>query len=479
MSFWKWDSFQDIISQSDIELEADEILPTEISKVTFERLEDYQLHMHVESPPNEIDTRKNLRLGEFYKNDKQLTFSSPISKGIISGVIHINSITNFPSSGNATTINTYVISAIEINISSKKENSYIVENIANLPKQYIWPHISTYEETSIAKRTFRGEPSMIFSLDEKKTQVRRSSLRINLETTSLVLEEINSLPNKVQNPGYIIYQNSAEEKFREIVRDCISYAFGIPLIYFGHSEYNSNGKLVRLRAVSPHTVNGRAWKIKSTPPAPITEQEGVTNMLSAELIQEIVLGLLKNRDKYTLSTLTWRLWYAEAAPYFMRPAYYGALIEGLQKSYIAENTVISGSIVDKSKYLKVRKTLLRYLRKIKLDVNDEKLISDKINNGNSAPQKLLSKRFYESLGLTIGDLESRAWNKRNDAAHGNNIPEEDILQFIRETYILRIMLNRIFLKITKGSNQYIDSYSYGHAIRLIAESIETQDVLEP
>tara|TARA_R110000868_G_scaffold349834_1_gene611160 strand:- start:2859 stop:3497 length:639 start_codon:yes stop_codon:yes gene_type:complete len=208
------------------------------------------------------------------------------------------------------------------------------------------------------------------------------------------------------------------------------------------------------------------------PPAPITEQDGLTNLMCAELVERVVQGAYKNYDRYHLNVLPWRVWYAESAAYFMKPVYYASLIEGIQKAYIDdEQNNVSHTVVDKLEYKRIRKTLERYLSRLKIDGTAKDLLQNKLNNGNSAPQKVIAERFYSSLGLRLSDLENSAWSKRNDAVHGNPIPSEEKIKYIKHTKVLKVMLNRIVLCITGGSDKYIDYYSIGHPVRLLPEPI--------
>ena len=213
------------------------------------------------------------------------------------------------------------------------------------------------------------------------------------------------------------------------------------------------------------------------PPAPITTSNGRSNELDKLLVQRIVQGFVNNSRKYNIAQIPWRLWHAEAAAYFMKPAYYGALIEGIQKEYFEDcKTNIDRTIVSKADFKRHKKFITKYISKVCSNESEIKILTDKLNNSNIAPQKVLAARFFSHLGLTVGTIESKAWNKRNDAAHGNGIAEEDIIDYIRNTKVLRIILNRIVLHLTEGSNFYTDDYTIGHAIRPLSASIPEEDV---
>jgi hypothetical protein len=469
---WEWDNFQEIISKFPITFETNEILPDKINKVRFERVTNFRIHMIIDSPPTSLPRAKKRVPNEVYRNDNKVTFTSPLGSGLIRNIAHKSSHTSYGDSGNDKSINVYAIDSIEFSLAHSKKSAYVVEDLANVPTNYLWPSAASDKSTTSNTRTFPGNPPIIFKTEQGRLNTHRTAMQIDVDGTKLIIGEIVELDNNVKDPGYITYIEYKDEPLRNQIRDCMSYAFGLPLVYFGYSEYDEKGKLTAFKALSPATVNGRAWDIPSLPPAPITQQNGTTNLLDIDLFQNITTRLLKSIYLYNISVLLWRLWYAESAPYFMRPAYFGALIEGFQKVYIKSNDAVSRTIVEKSEYSKVKKTLLRYLNRLKVGEAEKSLFLNNIHSGNCTSHRVVSERFYLNLGLEIGSLENNAWSKRNDAAHGNVIHEDDQINFIRETKILRAMLHRIILKVTDGSPYYFDYYTYGRPIRLISESIQ-------
>lgn len=85
-----------------------------------------------------------------------------------------------------------------------------------------------------------------------------------------------------------------------------------------------------------------------------------------------------------------------------------------------------------------------------------KIFNNKIDGINLAPQKVLLSRLMSTLELKLSNNESKVWKRRNDAAHGHETESEDIFHKIKDIRILRILLNRILLKIMQISDTYID-----------------------
>lgn len=75
------------------------------------------------------------------------------------------------------------------------------------------------------------------------------------------------------------------------------------------------------------------------------------------------------------------------------------------------------------------------------------------------------------IGITLGLVETVAWKRRNQAAHGSEIDIDSVIPTIMETKLLKIILHRIVLKITGAGDRYYDDYTIGHAIREVTEPV--------
>ena len=469
MSLWNWDPFKEYLKNTHYNFEHNPLLPDNIKNKSILRGTDHQLILSIESPQN-IQLERNSAPGRIYINDSKIELTSPTGSGNLNGVMQISSTADLTDTHNSSTKTNYEVGSIEFKINTTQTCTYIVEYVANLPTHLIWPTGFSQNNASSKTRVYQGSPPLEFKTESVGEQHSRRSVRIRVGASDVILGQYEGKDTEVKSPGCILYTGAPDDDERRKIRHCLSFALGLPLVYFGHSYFCAEGMLIEFKAVTPHTVSGRAWDIPSMPPAPITTHGGRTNLMCANLFERVVQGLYEHYDRYNLSVLPWRVWYAESAAYFMRPAYFGALIEGIQNSYIEdENNGISHAIMDKSEYRRARRTLERYLSRSKIDETAKGFFLNKLRNGNSAPQKLVAERFYGSLGLKLGDLENSAWDKRNDAAHGNPILPENTIEYIRHTKVLKVMLNRIVLCITGGSDYYIDYYSENYPARLLPD----------
>ncbi|MFV3383134.1 hypothetical protein [Pseudomonas sp. NY15354] len=470
MSTWEWDPLHNFFSRIPYQRIPAELCKNGVNHLTITRNSNLKIILNTISPPQPPRQHDPRPLGDVYINDTNLKIDYITGTVSLTGLFLSNSETSQKEHETFTT-DTYQVHTALYKSHTKAPVDFTIDHIANIPSHYIFPDNSRFNKTTIKSVEYPDLPSLNIST---QASISHSTQCIHLQIND---QPITLGPLKVENsiikePGYILYLGNPGESIRRETREALSFALGLPLVYFGHSCHAFNGQLIEFSGVSPHTFGERAWTLPSLPPAPITDSSAGYPILNASLVERIANGLLTASPSYNLSTLPWRLWYAESSPYFMKPAYYGALIEALQRTYLEVNHAsISSTIIPKPEYRKIRKLISRLLEKQEYDPISTKLLSDKLNHGNDAPQRIIASRFYAHLDLELGDAELSAWNKRNDAAHGNKIPDNSEIAFIRETKILKNILNRILLKITNGSDHYIDYFTLGHPTRHLTDSI--------
>lgn len=470
MTYWEWDPFESLLNFSSMQLEEGDPLPKGIHSFWIERSENYKITLIVKSPVTHDQQKPRYKPGEYFVNDTKAKLSSPHINGLLTGLSISQVQKDLINSGPDGQTTHYNVDSVDLSFQTDREATYLIDHIANIPN-YIWPS-SVQEDVRIeTSRVYSGEQPLTFKKTDQKVNLDRSCLRMKIGGLEIILGAIKKTKINCEGPGYILYLGNPSDTARRQIRDSISFAFGKPLIYFSHSILDNEGDLIGTRAVSPMTFEGRAWAMTNYPPAPITDST-IPSMLCEEKIERIANSFLSNLSKFNLESLPWRLWYADSAPYFMRAAYYGALIEGLQKDYLENNKgSVSRTIIDKNSYKAARKPIERYIRNLALDETSRAIFINKLNEGNIAPQRIVAERLYSALNLTLGNIEKSAWAKRNDAAHGNPISEEETVPTLRETKVLRVLLNRIVLRLTDGSDHYIDYYSYNFPIRALSDPI--------
>ena len=106
---------------------------------------------------------------------------------------------------------------------------------------------------------------------------------------------------------------------------------------------------------------------------------------------------------------------------------------------------------------------------------EKEALRNKASGLNSPSQDILNDRFFASLSLDMEGKEKSAWQRRNDAAHGNTTKPGDFGELIRDIQLLKNIFHRIVISMTDASNQYIDCYTPKFPIRQLRESVEATD----
>ncbi|MGH7084046.1 MAG: hypothetical protein ACREFN_03555, partial [Acetobacteraceae bacterium] len=89
----------------------------------------------------------------------------------------------------------------------------------------------------------------------------------------------------------------------------------------------------------------------------------------------------------------------------------------------------------------------------------------------TGPRPETMQRLLKVLKIELGEDERRAWARRDHAAHGNELKQEDQLGAIRDTKLLRGIFDRMLLRITNGSDTYHDYASLNFPIRNLSDAV--------
>ena len=455
MNFWDGEDFTRRFDEEDFSISDQGPLLGPVLQFHVERDHSLQLILTTRSnakhPTNELREDPS----RIFENESQTSFSSPAGgKGNFFGVTNLSTerIVNYQVF-TSETVQISHIDHIEYLASQAEEVALTFEWLGNFPEGIIWP---TPVTTKYGKRTIPGNPPIIFDSPGVNFSGTRNGIRLtvggyDLHLCSSSSQNITSGPQRAS----LMFCGSPDDGERDKIRNCLSFAFGMPLISLGCSTFDANHKLVGFKARTPSSLDGRAWRLYSLPAAPI--HTNGSNILNPQAVSRLANAIFDNYEKYNLRTLLWQYWHAVVAPMYMAPAYYGAIIEAIQRKYLAlQSTKIDSRIIPKQDYKKLKLALLSTTNSFEMTEDARKIFIDKLNEGNKVPQKIITQRFFDMLQLDMSDIELIAWSRRNDAAHGNDIPDDDYISLLRETHILKIMFHRTILKLVNGSDHYID-----------------------
>lgn len=478
---WDYDPLIDFVNKNHVALGDSNDTPTTINHLQFSRNERFGILMTISSDANDIPKYKKMPTNQLHTppnidilNTGTYLGESHITGRLIGVKLQSVNINASPRNKDTATTSIYSISRIEWTRSPNR-TYFSIDRIANLPPDYVWPHYYEEQEIGRYKRTFSGNP--IITVDAhypEDTLVSMSCARLTIGEYTVIIGTMRSkdIPTS-KKPGYIYYSGCPDRWTREAIRDRLSFAFGIPLIYLGTCSYSDGSHYENFEAETPSTMSNRAWELTPQPFAPITKDG--TNELDIDKLQQLAQSFFNNYQHHHLRTFLYRFWHAEISPFHMKPAYYGSMIENIQKREMqSSDSQPCRRIIPKANYKIIKSILTRLLSKQEIDANSKKLLLHKIDSGNIAPQAVIASRFYKTLDLNLGIIESKAWGKRNDAAHGNDIIPGGEHEHFRQTIALRIILVRIVLKLINGSDQYIDYYSDETPNRLLDQAIPEQ-----
>lgn len=471
MNFWDGEDFARRFDEEEFSISDQGPLLGPVLQFHVERDHSLQLILTTRSNAQQPINDHREDPSRIFENESQTSFSSPAGgKGIFFGVTTLSTerIENYQDL-TGETVQISHINHIEYLAPQAEEVALTFEWLGNFPAGIIWPTSVTTED---GKRTIAGSPPITFDSPGVNFSGTRNGIRLTVGGYDLHLCSCRSqqTPSGPQRAS-LMFCGSPDDEERDKIRNCLSFAFGMPLISLGCSKFDAGHKLVGFKARTPSSLDGRAWRLYSLPAAPIYTNG--SNILNPQAVSRLANAIFDNYDKYDLRTLLWQYWHAVVAPIYMAPAYYGAIIEAIQRKYLAlQSTKINSRIIPKKDYKKLKLALLSAAKSFEMTQDTSKIFTDKLNEGNKVPQKVITQRFFDMLQLEMRDIELIAWSRRNDAAHGNDIPDDDYISLLRETHILKIMFHRTILKLVNGSDHYIDYNAPYFPIRALKDSVD-------
>jgi hypothetical protein len=266
--------------------------------------------------------------------------------------------------------------------------------------------------------------------------------------------------------GQIVFRGDVDQRFRDKVRTCLSFAFGKPLVLLGHTAYAANWAPSFMKSVDAFTIGGAALKLDDLPPYPINEARYL-NVLDERRFERVINALVDHFDALKFNELSWSYWYAMCAPLHSAAVNFGSLIEQLQRN--SGRGAELGRLLGKHDWKKLKSSLETCLGASSVPAEVAPILKGKIGSFNQAPPGLLLKRMFSELGLEITDAEMNAWRHRNIAAHGGIL--DDPTDVILNSKILRILFHRMIEMITNCSDAYFDYYNFDFPVRPLRQGM--------
>jgi hypothetical protein len=210
------------------------------------------------------------------------------------------------------------------------------------------------------------------------------------------------------------------------------------------------------------------------PPVPVSSNHA--NLIDSSIFSKTVNAIFKHYEELNFQHISWIYWHAVYSPIHTNPVQLGAGIEALMNAYrkLEKPQYVTKLLDDKnSKFLKTE--FLKIVEALEIPDKEKNVLKNKAAALNNPPQSILNERFFECLSLEMSDKEKGAWNRRNDAAHGNPTKNGDSVELIRDVKLLKNIFHRIIISITSASSQYIDVYTPRFPIRQLNESVDSNN----
>jgi len=329
------------------------------------------------------------------------------------------------------------VESIEFVNETYQNSEYIVEFIDNIPINHSW---SDRVDTEITKKT------NIEIGNIKIEQIRENSfsfvscLNLKIDNQEVYLSRNKEKSGKEYTNGIILYKGTPSKELRDKFRNIISFFIGRVMIFLEESFYDIDWNLTSFKAFSPKKLmNGRAFKINTILPIKYDY------IIDSESFSKHCNLLYQKYDLFDFSHLSWLYWHAQCSAIHTKCGEFGATIEALQKAYIDNNTKgWSAAIISKDKFKEFKEKIIKEIDELDIKDKEKNILKEKLASLNKLPQKMILENLFKHLNYSINEDELKAWQGRNDSAHGNK--NEDS---IKETIKQKNLLQDIFFKLIR------------------------------
>lgn len=300
-------------------------------------------------------------------------------------------------------------------------------------------------------------------------------MRLNIADNEIYIAPVQN--HKRERPsglGFILYKKFTSEDTRRRIRECLSFAFGLPMVYLGYTLLSEKFEFIGFKAVTPSIIDESIYFLLAMPPAPVGSK--YARLIDPNVFSKTVNALFACYDQLNFRHVSWIYWHAVCSPMHTRPVQLGAGIEALQAAYKKlGNSRYETTLLDSTNAKHLKDEFLKIVEAMTLQDAEKCALRKKISSLNSPPRHILNERFFASLSLDMGVKEKSAWQRRNDAAHGNTAKPGDSVELIRDIQLLKNIFHRIVISMAGACSQYIDCYSPKFPIRQLSESVEARD----
>lgn len=473
MNHWRWETFDALLSLPGVTVAEPGPLASPVIGLKVSRDPKRNLIIETRSRSSQFNEGSKEPLGTVRTLTDTIGFESDFGLHAIANGVWIRDqhIHRTPE-GQRECVQRTEATSIQVQLTDG-DAAYVIDWLENVDRDSCrWSGEALRSERQTVEKLSLGPNASPITLkfDETLSDWRQASLDLNISGVRLFVCAAELDGNQVR-PGCIIYVGSPNEEFRRRVREVVGFCLGMGLVYLGSTSLDSACQPVSMMAVAP-ALSTEVFDHVADPPAPLGHQYHV---IEQERLNSIANAIMENYDDLDFRSLSWAYWHAVCAPIHMRAAHFGAAIEGVQAEYSRRHPskTRAALIQDSDTAAALLSSLNERLEQFDLKPELAKVLRNKITGLNQAPPSIVSERLFAELGLKMGADERAAWTTRNRAAHGARRKRGDSIPTIRSAILLRIMLNRLVLRIASASPTYWDAYTPGYKIRGIGEPVQS------
>lgn len=441
---------------------------TQVSGITICRDEDLDLRIELTSAGWVQERSPPRQAGEVYTSTEELRFEHVGGwKSVARGLVYHGVRSSAGVDEASQSVETYTAHSVEVDCGRAEPPAHTIEWVGNLPDHWIWPsHTSREENTSYSHRIGVGSAAI--------TMTRTGwggggspTLHVHVDGIDLYLLR-RETRDKTRNSGRIIYKGCYPEETRKRIRLCLSFALGLPIVYYGHTDYCAAWLPTFMKAYDAMSIDGAMFKLHDLPPYPFSDSR-IANMIDEAALNQIVDSLYAKYDELRFNELSWAYWYAVCAPLHTAAVHFGGLIEKLQKSLAVPFKADRKGLLTEDSWRELQAMIQAKLASMDMPDEVRPVLKSKVASLNQLPQNIALKRLLDKLGMELGKAELGAWRHRNMAAHGD--ASEEVVSIILNAKLLKLLFHRLLAGITYCSERYVDYYSLDFPVRAIEKAV--------
>jgi hypothetical protein len=365
------------------------------------------------------------------------------------------------------------IHALEAVVRTGVDARYAIDWLENLPTgPFVWPDfVKTTTETATTRRVGLGDDGIVLFTKDSGDSSSRAAAKIAVAGTEVYICALHRRDgDDLVKPGCIVYVGTPDEEFRKKIRLAVSFALGVYLVDLGSAIYSSDWEIISFTSRSAYSIDRKVLDLVVLPPAPMSArwQHEIGRIPFTRLINAV----FHKYEVLDFGNLSWAYWHALCATPHIASVHFGAAIELLLRQYAATkpDQFPEGIIANGAIWKCLSAQVQEVVSKLQVTEAQKDALRENIGGLNRVHQRDRMDAILKDIGITLGEDESQAWKRRNEAAHGVVMGAGDELDVIRDIKLLKIMFHRMLLRVVNGADSYYDYATPGFPIRQLADS---------